>query len=63
MIELSQEATDWRVLGADAFRVTLPVAQTARRWYRPLPPLAQLAGQSEREARIAAFHEGRSAAE
>jgi Icc protein len=63
LIELSHETIDWRVFGADAFRVSVPVAQTARRWYSPLPPLEDIAVESEREARIAAFHASRSAAE
>jgi 3',5'-cyclic-AMP phosphodiesterase len=63
LLHLSDEQIDWQVFGADAFRAIVPVAQTARRWYSPLPEFGSLSSHGEREARIAAFQAGREAAE
>lgn len=63
LLELTAQTIDWQVFGADAFRASLPVTQTARRWYRPMADFSQVPGHAEREARIAAFHAGAMAAE
>ncbi|CAN1515509.1 cpdA 3',5'-cyclic adenosine monophosphate phosphodiesterase CpdA [Rhabdaerophilaceae bacterium] len=63
MLKLSDEAIDWQVFGSDAFRAIIPVAQTARRWYRPLAEFNELPGHLERAARIAAFQAKSKAAE
>ena len=63
LLELSSDSIDWRVFGADAFHAIVPVAQTGRRWYRPLGDFSVLPGHTEREARIAAFHAQAQAAE
>lgn len=63
LLELSADTIDWQVFGADAFRAILPVAQTGRRWYRPLGDFSVLPGYVEREARIATFHAQAPAAE
>ncbi|MGL4439988.1 MAG: metallophosphoesterase family protein [Bosea sp. (in: a-proteobacteria)] len=63
LLELTADAIDWQVFGADAFRTILPVAQTGRRWYRPLDDFSTLPGHAEREARIAAFNAEVQAAE
>lgn len=56
LLEMTDDSVDFQVFGADAVRVILPVAQTARRWYRPMANFAELDSHAEREARIAAFH-------
>jgi hypothetical protein len=63
LITLDDQRADWQVFGQDTFRAIIPVAQTARRWYRPLENFATLESHSEREARIAAFHARAEAAE
>jgi len=63
LMELGTDSIDWQVFGADAFRAIIPVAQTARRWYRPMSDFATSPGHAEREARIAAFQALGEAAE
>jgi Icc protein len=55
MLELGAENVAWRVHGEDTMALELPVKQLARRWYKPLPPLAELADESGRQKRIEAF--------
>ncbi|MGL4637249.1 MAG: metallophosphoesterase family protein [Beijerinckiaceae bacterium] len=55
MLELGAEGISWRVHGSDAFALTIPVQQLARRWYHPLPPLGELKDESGRQARIEAY--------
>lgn len=63
LLTLSAETLDWQVFGADAFRFSAPVAQMARRWYRPLPEFSQLPGHAARMERIAAFQAGMAQAD
>lgn len=63
LLKLSAETIDWQVFGADAFRTVIPVAQTARRWYRPLGDFHAIPGHIERMERIAAFQAHSKAAE
>jgi hypothetical protein len=37
LIELSGQSIEWRVFGADSLQVSMPLAQTARRWRSPMP--------------------------
>lgn len=55
LLDLDAETASWRVFGEDALALELPVAQLARRWCAPLPPLAELADESGRQARIEAY--------
>jgi predicted phosphodiesterase len=55
LLNLTHDSVDFQVFGADSVRVILPLAQTARRWYHPMPNFAQLDSHAEREARVAAF--------
>lgn len=63
LITVDDQQADWQVFGQDTFRAIIPVAQTARRWYRPMDDFAILPGHTKREARIAAFHDRAEAAE
>jgi hypothetical protein len=63
LLELSERSIDWEVFGQDAFRATVPVQQTARRWYSPMPRFDELPAARERADRIAAFQATRQAAE
>lgn len=63
LIELGAEALTWEVFGLDRFRLALPIAQLARRWYPPLPDFRELPGHLERSRRIAAFHAAAEVAE
>lgn len=54
LLELSADAIDWQVLGADAFRFSAPLAQMARRWFPPMPPFEDIPGQEERRAALRA---------
>jgi 3',5'-cyclic-AMP phosphodiesterase len=63
LLELSDRVIDWRVFGNDAFRATIPVRQTARRWYPPMPRFDELPASQERAARISAFQATLEAAE
>jgi 3',5'-cyclic-AMP phosphodiesterase len=63
LLELSGQTIDWRVFGHDTFRAVFPVAQTARRWYPPLPRFDDLPSSQERAGRIAAFQATLEAAE
>jgi 3',5'-cyclic-AMP phosphodiesterase len=55
LLELSASDIGWHVFGADAFRATIPVRQTERRWYQPLEHFSHYPGHAERAARIAAY--------
>lgn len=55
LLSLSMEQLDWRVMGADPFQASLPVAPMARRWYAPKEPFTGSPESEERWARIAAF--------
>jgi 3',5'-cyclic-AMP phosphodiesterase len=55
LLELGAETVSWRVHGADAFALELPLRQLARRWCAPLQPLSELPDESGRQARIEAF--------
>jgi hypothetical protein len=62
-LTLTTEQMDWRVMGADPFHASLPVAPMARRWYPPKEPFAGTSESEERWARIAAFQATQQAAE
>ncbi len=55
MLKLSKREILWRVFGADALRLRIPLDQMARRWYPPLPNFASNPAHRDRADRIAAF--------
>jgi len=63
LLELSADMIDWRVFGHDSLRAVMPVGQTARRWYPPMPRFDELPSSQERASRIAAFQASLEAAE
>lgn len=63
LLHITTDTIDYQVVGADAFRCILPLAQTERRWYPPMGNFAELADHSERQARIAAFQSQAQAAQ
>ena len=63
LLHITTDNIDYQVVGADAFRCILPLAQTARRWYSPMGKFDELADHSERQARIAAFQSQAQAAQ
>jgi hypothetical protein len=63
LLELTRDELHWRVFGADALQVKVPLQQMARRWYPGLPPFAENPAHRERTDRIAAFQASLEAAE
>jgi 3',5'-cyclic-AMP phosphodiesterase len=63
LLTLSADNIDWQVFGADALRTVIPLQQTGRRWYPPMPPFAQVPAHGERAARIEAFQRSQRAKE